>query len=95
LDEHKTVLLSILATLLAAVGILAVTVLFSGGISIVLIQAYVLPLIVSSFALAVFALMLFARKKGKMPGFPPDEVKQGTDSRGPSQVQQRDKDGVS
>lgn len=94
MDEHKTVLLSIFATLVAAVGILLITVLVAGELSVTLIQAYVLPLVVTSFSLAVFAAVLFARKKGKIPGFPPDETKQETDSHGPSHVEQKDEKDV-
>ena len=77
-DEHKTVLLSIFATLLAALVIFAATVVVSGGIAIDLVKGYVLPLVVSAFTLAVFAGVLFARSKGMIPGFrpePPNEQK--------------------
>jgi hypothetical protein len=93
-DEHKTVLLSILATLLAAAGTLVATVVVAGGLSAYLIEAYVLPLIVTAFSLGVFAVMLFAHKKGKMPGFPPDEAKPG-DSHEPRQADQKDKGATS
>jgi hypothetical protein len=66
-DEHKTVMLSILATLLAALGIFVVTIIISGGIDITLVKAYVLPLVISSFTLTVFWSVVFARNKGKMP----------------------------
>ncbi len=71
-DDHKTVLLSILSTLLAAVVVLVATVAVAGGFSFDLFEAYVLPLLVTSFSLSVFAGVLFARNKGKIPGFPPD-----------------------
>ena len=71
--EHKTVVLSIFATLLAALVIFVATIAISGGISVSLVQAYVLPLVVSSFTLAVFAGILFAKQKGKIPGFAPGE----------------------
>ncbi len=72
-DEHKTVILSIFATLLAAVVVFVTTVAWSGGVSAILVEAYVLPLFVTAFSLAVFAGVLFARNKGKIPGFPPDK----------------------
>jgi hypothetical protein len=74
-DEHKTVLLSILATLFAAVVILAVTVVLAGGLSVKLVDSYVLPLLVTAFSLSIFAGVLFARNKGLIPGFPPDVQK--------------------
>ena len=84
-DDHKTVLLSILATLLAAVILFAATTIISGGIDVNLVKGYVLPLVVSSFTLAVFAGVLFARNKGKIPGFrptdPPKDEKAATASK--------------
>jgi hypothetical protein len=74
-DEHKTVLLSILATLFAAVVILAVTVVVAGGWSVRLVESYVLPLLVTAFSLSIFAGVLFARNKGLIPGFPADVPK--------------------
>ena len=67
-DEHKTVLLSIFATVLAGFIIFLATVAISGGISITLIKGYVLPLFISAFTLAVFAGVLFAKNKGMLPG---------------------------
>jgi hypothetical protein len=75
-DDHKTVVLSILSTLLAAVVVFVATVAFSGGVSLTLFDGYVLPLLVTSFSLAVFAGVLFARNKGKIPGFQPDSAKE-------------------
>jgi hypothetical protein len=66
-DDHKTVLLSILATLMAALIILVSTVIISGGVSIDLIRGYVMPLVISAFTLAVFWSILYARHKGKLP----------------------------
>ena len=66
-DEHKTVLLSILGTVLSAVLILLVTVAISGGFSSTLFLSYVLPLFMSAFTLLVFWTILFARHKGKLP----------------------------
>lgn len=71
-DDHKTVLLSIFATLLAALVIFVATLAISGGFSAVLFKSYVLPLLVSSFSLAIFAGVLFAKNKGAIPGFEPD-----------------------
>jgi hypothetical protein len=72
-DEHKTVLLSILATVLAGVLIFIITVAVSGGISITLFKGYVLPLLMSAFTLAIFWGFLFARHKGKLPFLPETE----------------------
>ena len=65
-DEHKTVLLSILATVLAGVVIFIVTIAVAGGISISLLKSYVLPLFMSAFTLSIFWGFLFARHKGKL-----------------------------
>jgi hypothetical protein len=51
------------------------TVVGSGKVSIPLIQSYVLPLVVTSFSLSVFAGVLYARNKGKTPGFRTEEAK--------------------
>ena len=72
-EDHKTVLLSILATCLAGVILFIGTVLVSGGISTDLIRGYVLPLFISAFTLAVFAGVLYARNKGKIPFLGPAE----------------------
>jgi hypothetical protein len=61
--------------MVAAVVILATTKVIEGGMSDTLIQAYVLPLTVSAVSLAVFAGVLFARNKGKIPGFEPEPRK--------------------
>jgi len=66
-EEHKTVMLSILATLSAAVILFVVTVAINGGFSVSLFKSYVLPLFMSAFTLAVFWTFLFARHKGKLP----------------------------
>lgn len=71
-QEHKTVILSIFATLLAAVVIFLATVAFSGGVSLTLVEAYVFPLIVTAFSLSVFAAVLIARNRGMIPGFEPE-----------------------
>ena len=72
-DEHKTVLLSIFATLLSAGIVFLATLLISGGISIYYIKSYVLPLVLSAFTLGVFAGVLFAKEKGALPYFSPPE----------------------
>jgi hypothetical protein len=72
-EDHKTVVLSILATLLAALILLVATIAISGGITIELVKAYVLPLVISAFTLSVFAGVLFARNKGKLPWLAPTE----------------------
>jgi len=66
-DEHQTVLLSILGTVLSAVVILVITIAVSGGFSSTLFRSYVLPLFMSAFTLLVFWTILFARHKGKLP----------------------------
>jgi hypothetical protein len=66
-DEHKTVLLSIIATVLAAILVLIITIGIAGGISISLIKGYVVPLFMSAFTLSIFWGFLFARQKGKLP----------------------------
>lgn len=68
-QDHKTVLLSIFATLLAAAIVFVATIVISGGIEVDLIKGYVLPLVLSAFTLAIFAGVLFATNKGKIPGF--------------------------
>lgn len=80
-QDHKIVLLSIFATLLAAVIVFAATVVISGGVEIDLIKGYVLPLVLSAFTLAIFAGVLFATNKGKIPGFgSPEAQKEANDS---------------
>jgi hypothetical protein len=69
-DEHKTVLLSILGTVLSGVLIFVITIAISGGVSVTLFKSYVLPLFMSAFTLAVFWSILFARHKGKLPFLP-------------------------
>jgi hypothetical protein len=72
-DDHKTVILSILATLGAALIVFVATVVVSGGISVDLVRGYVLPLVISAFTLSIFAGVLFARNKGKIPWLAPEE----------------------
>jgi len=66
-DDHKTVLLSILATLVAACLLFVTTVAIAGGVSMALFKSYVLPLFMSAFTLAIFWVFLFARNRGKLP----------------------------
>jgi hypothetical protein len=66
-DEHKTVLLSILGTVLSAITIFVITIAISGGVSVTLFKSYVLPLFMSAFTLLIFWGILFARHKGKLP----------------------------
>jgi hypothetical protein len=72
-EDHKTVLLSIFATCVAGLLMFIGTVVVSGGISIDLIKGYVMPLFISAFTLAVFAGVLYARNKGKIPWLGPVE----------------------
>jgi hypothetical protein len=71
--EHKTVILSILGTLLSALILFGTTIVISGGIDMTYVKAYVFPLVLSAFTLAVFAGVLFAREKGAIPGFEPTD----------------------
>jgi len=66
-DEHETVMLSIVATVLAGVVIFIITIPIAGGVSISLFEGYVLPIFMSAFTLAIFWIFLFARHKGKLP----------------------------
>ena len=60
-EDHKTVLLSITATVIAGLIILATTIAMNGGVfSLTLFKQYVLPLIISAFTLFVFFIILFA-----------------------------------
>jgi hypothetical protein len=81
-DEHQTVLLSILATVLAACFLFLITLGVAGGISISLFKSYVLPFFMSAFTLSIFWVFLFARHKGKLPIFaetePPKDEKAST-----------------
>ncbi|MDA4135564.1 MAG: hypothetical protein OK449_01020 [Thaumarchaeota archaeon] len=76
-NEHKTVLLSMLATVLAGGLLFLVTVVSAGGISITLFKAYVLPFLMSAFTLSIFWVFLFVRHKGKLPVF--DEAEPATE----------------
>jgi hypothetical protein len=82
-DEHQTVLLSILGTLLSALVIFVITIAVSGGVSTTLFRSYVLPLFMSAFTLAIFWGILFARHKGKLP-FLREEPEPPKDEKGPS-----------
>ncbi len=81
-EEHKTVLLSILGTVLSALAIFAITIAINGGVSDTLFKSYVLPLFMSAFTLAIFWGILFARHKGKLPFLP--ETEPPTDDKAPT-----------
>lgn len=66
-DEHKTVMLSIIATLVAGVILFLITTAIAGGFSITYFKSYVLPMFMSAFTLSIFWGFLFARHKGKLP----------------------------
>lgn len=72
-NEHKTVLLSIIATISAAVLMFLITVAIAGGVSVTLFKSYVLPMFMSAFSLTVFWVFLFARHKGKIPQLSEEE----------------------
>jgi hypothetical protein len=61
-EDHRTVLLSISATLLAGVVILVTTIVMNGSFSMELFRQYVLPLIISAFTLFMFFLVLLFNK---------------------------------
>jgi hypothetical protein len=88
-DEHNTVLLSIIATVLAACVLFLITVGVAGGISVALFKSYVLPLFMSAFTLTIFWAFLFARHKGKLPILaetePPKDAKTSTAPEPPGQ----------
>ena len=65
-EDHRTILLSILATALAGSTLLVLTIVISGKIDLLLIQGYVLPLFISAFTLSVYWIILFARHKGRL-----------------------------
>lgn len=75
-DEHKTVMISIMATIVAAFVLFLVTVAVSGGVSKALFMSYVLPLLMSAFTLSVFWAFLFARHKGILPILAEEEAKE-------------------
>lgn len=66
-DEHKTVALSIIATLTTGLVILLATIVVNGGFSEDLFFKYVFPMIIASVSLAVFFIFVFAKNKGKLP----------------------------
>lgn len=72
-NEHKTVLLSIIATLAAAAMLFVITFAINGGFSLTLFKSYVLPLFMSAFTLTIFWAFLFARYKGKIPQLSEEE----------------------
>ena len=82
-NEHNTVMLSILATIVAAFLLFLVTIAVNGGVSATLFMSYVLPLLMSAFTLSVFWAFLFARHKGKLRILPEEEAKDAKDSTPP------------
>jgi ABC-type sugar transport system permease subunit len=74
-DEHKTVMISIIATIVAAFLLFLVTIAVAGGVSTTLFMSYVLPLLMSAFTLSVFWAFLFARHKGILPILAEEEAK--------------------
>jgi fatty acid desaturase len=87
-DEHKTVMLSIMATVVAAVILFVGTIAIAGGVDVTLVKSYVLPLFMSAFTLTVFWAFLFARHKGMLPMLGEEEQKDQkapTASKSPSQ----------
>ena len=63
-EDHRTVLLSITATVIAGLVLLGTTVATNGGaFSMILFKEYVLPLMISAFTLFVFFVILIANKK--------------------------------
>jgi len=82
-DEHKTVLISIIATVLAACLLFLITIGVAGGVSIALFKSYVLPLFMSAFTLTIFWAFLFARHRGKLPILAETEPKDERASKAP------------
>ncbi|MDG6902480.1 MAG: hypothetical protein JRM80_11065 [Nitrososphaerota archaeon] len=76
-EEHETVLLSILATLVAGVLMLLGTVAVTGTMSVELFEIYVLPLLMSALALVLFWALLFARHLGRLPLLTRKRAKEG------------------
>jgi hypothetical protein len=68
-DEHETVLLSILGTVISGVMIFLITIAISDSVSVDLFRSYALPVFMSAFTLTIFWAILFARHKGKLPFF--------------------------
>jgi hypothetical protein len=66
-DEHKTVALSILATVTTTAIIFLATIVVSGGFSEDLFLKYVFPMLIATLSLTVFFVIVFARNKGKLP----------------------------
>jgi pilus assembly protein TadC len=71
--DHKVVSICIIAMLVTALAIFIGTVVVSGGISVDLVEAYVLPLIIASFTLLVFVGVLLAHNRGLIPFLDADE----------------------
>ena len=63
-EDHRTVVLSILGTLISGFIIFLATLAFNGGaFDMVYFKSYVLPMIISAFALSVFLMLLLVNKK--------------------------------
>ena len=65
-DEHKTVALSILATVITTIIILLGTIVESGGFSEDLFFKYVFPMLIATLSLTIFFVIVFAKDKGKL-----------------------------
>ncbi len=66
-DEHKTALISLIATIFAGFVLFLVTIAIARGFSSSLVLAYVVPIFMSAFTLLIFWAILFARHKGVLP----------------------------
>ena len=63
-DEHRTIILSISGTLISAIIVLVGTLIFDGGtFNFLYFESYVLPEIISAFALSVFLVLMLVDKK--------------------------------
>ncbi len=66
-DDHKTVLLSIMATVTTGIILFIATIVISGTVSLDLFVKWVLPLFIAALSLGIFFIVLYARNKGKLP----------------------------
>lgn len=66
-DDHKTVLLSIMATVATGIILFIATIVISGTVSLDLFVKWVLPLFIAALSLGIFFIVLYARNKGKLP----------------------------
>jgi fatty acid desaturase len=53
-DDHKTVLLSIMATTVTGIVLFLATIVASGGVSIAMFVKWVLPVFISALSLGIF-----------------------------------------